>query len=207
MLFGIMKFLNREEELARLERLVRSPGAGLAVVFGRRRIGKTRLLVEWTRRHNGIYAVADQSAADIQRRYLAETFALRFPGFADADYRDWRGLLNRLSSEARAAGWRGPVVFDELPYWTASSPELPSILQRWIDHEARAANLVVAVAGSSQRMMQGLVLSRDAPLYGRAREIFEVLPLDISYVPEAIGRVAARVVVDFYSAWGGVPRY
>ncbi|MEO6191801.1 MAG: DUF234 domain-containing protein [Thermoanaerobaculia bacterium] len=39
------------------------------------------------------------------------------------------------------------------------------MLQRWIDHEARAARLKVAVAGSSQRMMQGFVLSGEAPLF------------------------------------------
>ena len=202
-----MRFSNRGEELARLATLTEAPDGGLAVVFGRRRIGKTRLLLEWCRRFNGIYAVADQSAADVQRRYLAEALARRFPGFADVDYRDWLGLLTRLSTEARAQAWRGPIVFDELPYWIASSPELPSVLQRWLDHEARAAALIVAVAGSSQRMMQGLVLGRDAPLYGRAREIFEVPPLEVSHVTDAIGRVAPRDVVEFYAAWGGVPRY
>lgn len=148
MLHGIMLFLNRDDELTRLDALAEAPGGGLAVVFGRRRIGKTRLLLEWCHRHDGVYAVADQSAADVQRRYLAEALARRFPGFADVEYRDWGGLLTRLSTEARAAAWRGPVVFDELPYWIASSPELPSVLQRWIDHEAREAALGVAVASA-----------------------------------------------------------
>ena len=206
MLRCIMKFLNRRDELARLTALHDGEG-GLAVVFGRRRIGKTRLLVEWCRRTDGVYVVADQSAAEVQRRYLAEALAGRFPGFADVTYPDWSGLLTRLSREARQVRWRGPVVFDELPYWIATSPELPSVLQRWIDHEARAAGLVVAVAGSSQRMMQGLALDRDAPLFGRARELFEVRGLDVSYVREAIGAVTPRAQLEFYTAWGGVPRY
>jgi AAA+ ATPase superfamily predicted ATPase len=207
MLSRIMKFINRTDELARLDRLADAEGGGLAVVYGRRRIGKTRLLVEWCRRRGGVYAVADQSTADIQRRYLAQALAPMFAGFADVEYRDWRGLLARLAQESRAAGWRGPVVFDELPYWISSSPELPSVLQRWVDHEARAAGLIVALAGSSQRMMQGLVLSREAPLYGRAEEFFELLPLELPYVTEAIGGRSARRVLEFYAAWGGVPRY
>jgi uncharacterized protein len=202
-----MLFLNRADEVGRLDGLVAKPDGGLAVVFGRRRIGKTRLLVEWCRRHGGVYAVADQSAADVQRRYLAEALAVRFPGFADVEYRDWRALFARLAGEARAAHWRGPGVFDELPYWVASSPELPSVLQRWIDHEARDARLVVAIAGSSQRMMQGLVLDRSAPLYGRASELFEVAPLEVEHVPGALGRTPPRSVVEFYAAWGGIPRY
>jgi AAA+ ATPase superfamily predicted ATPase len=81
------------------------------------------------------------------------------------------------------------------------------VLQRWIDHEARGARLAVALAGSSQRMMQGLALDRAAPLYGRAKELFEVLPLELADLAEAFGRLPPRTLVEHYTAWGGVPRY
>lgn len=198
-----MRFLNREHELERLDALV-ARGRGFAVVYGRRRIGKTRLLVEWVRRHGGVYTVADQSAAEVQRRYLAEAIAVRLPGFADVAYRDWRSLLTRLARDAAAAGWRGPFVLDELPYLVVVSPELPAILQRWIDHEA--TNLVVVVAGSSQHMMQGLVLDGDAPLFGRAREILAIEPLSPRLLPVALD-LGAFDAVEAFTAWGGVPRY
>jgi hypothetical protein len=89
----------------------------------------------------------------------------------------------------------------------AVSPELPSVLQRWIDHEAKAAGLVVAVAGSSQRMMQGLVLSRDAPLFGRAREILVLEPIEATYLHQVFSPEDGIELVDLYAAWGGVPRY
>lgn len=207
MLLGIMLFLNRQEELARLERFAAREEGGLAVVYGRRRVGKTRLLLEWASRHVGLYTVADQSGAEIQRRYFAESVAERLPGFAEVEYRDWRSLLSRLAREAQVAGWRGPLIFDELPYLVLASPELPSVLQRWVDHEARAARLKVAIAGSSQRMMQGLVLDGKAPLFGRAQEIFEVQPLAPQVLPEAFpGRDAVRWI-ELYAAWGGIPRY
>lgn len=44
MLHCIMKFLNRTDELERLAGFISSGGA-LAVVYGRRRIGGTRMLV------------------------------------------------------------------------------------------------------------------------------------------------------------------
>ncbi len=202
-----MKFLNRLAEMDRLERLMGLPEGGLAVVYGRRRIGKTRLLLEWSQRHGGLYTVADQSAAEIQRRYLAEAVAGRLPGFADVEYRDWRSLLLRLGREAKVAGWRGPIIFDELPYLVAASADLPSVLQRWIDHEARDASLVVAVAGSSQRMMQGLVLRPDAPLFGRAREVLDLRPIDAAYLQEAFAPASRIELIALYAAWGGVPRY
>ena len=207
MLLCIMFFLNRTAEMERLDRLASREGGGLAVVYGRRRIGKTRLLLEWSKRHGGLYTVADQSAGEVQRRYFAQTVAERLPGFGDVDYPDWRALLTRLARDARAASWRGPLVLDELPYLVTASPELPSLLQRWLDHEAEEARLVVALAGSSQRMMQGLVLPGNAPLYGRAREILDLRPLDPSFLMEAFAVAPGRELVELYAAWGGVPRY
>jgi uncharacterized protein len=128
------------------------------------------------------------------------------PGFADVTYPDWERLLTRVAADARAANFHGPLVIDELPYLVSNSPELPSVLQRWIDHEAKRARLRVALAGSSQRMMQGLVLAADAPLYGRASVLLEVRPLEPRYLREALD-VDASDLLDHWAAWGGVPRY
>lgn len=202
-----MRFIDRKEELARLDQLARRREGGLAVIYGRRRLGKTRLLLEWTRRHAGLYTVADQSAAEVQRRYLAEAVATRLPGFADVEYRDWRSLLERLAREAASQGFRGPIVFDELPYLVLGSPELPSVLQQWLDHAAAEARLVVALAGSSQRMVQGLVLAAEAPLYGRARVILQLEAIDPTHLHDAFGRLGARDWGEAHACWGGVPRY
>jgi len=200
-----MKFVDREMELRRLRRLAQN--GGLAVIWGRRRIGKTRLLLEWSKQHDGLYTVADQSAAPIQRRYFATSLAARFPGFDQVQYPDWRSLLARISAEGMHQRWRGPLIVDEFPYLVATSPELPSIFQAWVDHEAKEAQLAVALAGSSQRMMQGLVLGATEPLYGRATEAVYLQPLAAGHMSEALGLATAPDVIVAYAAWGGVPRY
>lgn len=100
-----MRFLDRADELRRLDALLAHPGA-FAVLWGRRRVGKTRLLVEWSRRRDGLYAAAEPSAPAVQRRYLAAAVERRFPGFAAVEYPDWRSFLMRLAREARAHGCR-----------------------------------------------------------------------------------------------------
>ncbi|MEZ4652070.1 MAG: ATP-binding protein [Candidatus Eisenbacteria bacterium] len=202
-----MLFVNRKSELERLDQLVRRPSGGLAVVYGRRRLGKTRLLIEWVARHGGLYTVADRSSARVQMQYVAQAVSSVLPGFADVEYPDWATLLSRLAREAKSQQFRGPIVFDELPYLAESSPELPSVLQRWIDHDANDASLIVAIAGSSQRMMQGLVLAESAPLFGRASEMLQIRPLEASYLREALGMENPRHIIEAYAAWGGVPRY
>lgn len=198
-------FWNRKQELDALEAL--DEIGGLGVVWGRRRIGKTRLLLEWSTRGGGVYTVADQSAPDLQRAYFARAIAQALPGFAEVTYPDWERLLSRLAVDAMAAGFTGPIVIDEFPYLVAGSPELPSIVQRWIDHDARRAKLRVAIAGSSQRMMQGLVLSHAAPLYGRARVTLDLGGLSPDHLALAFGRLKPAAVVEHWACFGGVPRY
>ncbi len=202
-----MDFMDREDEIKRLNKVLASGAGGLIVIWGRRRIGKTRLLLEWTKKHQGIYWVADESAAAIQRRYFARALDEYFPGFSKAEYSDWGLFFDRLTIEAKHANLKGPLVIDELPYLIAASKELPSILQRWIDHDLKHTKITLVLSGSSQSMMQGLVLNYNAPLYGRATELFKLNPLPVGYLGEGLGIKSCRRIIEAYTLWGGVPRY
>jgi uncharacterized protein len=199
-----MEFLDREEELARLIALSKRRDGGLAVVTGRRRVGKTRLLVEWVEQSGGVYFVADQSTAEVQRRYLITALAAKLRGLDGVTFTDWRTLLAGVAERALESKWTGPLVLDEVPYLVLQAPELPSVLQHFIDHDAKRARLTVAIAGSSQRMMQGLVMNASAPLFGRARELFVMGPLPPAYARDAFGN---QDLLEAWTAWGGIPRY
>jgi AAA+ ATPase superfamily predicted ATPase len=177
------------------------------VIWGRRRVGKTRLLLEWARKYKGLYTVADMSSSDIQQRYLSKAVATRLPGFDEVTYSDWRSLFDRLAREALVHKWRGPLILDEIPYLIASSPELPSVLQQWLDHEAKKSRIAVAIAGSSQRMMHGLLMDSSAPLYGRATESLRLEPITPGYLGEALRLQDSVACVKAYAVWGGIPYY
>jgi hypothetical protein len=202
-----MKFVNRQQELTRLDRLIDSGEAQMAVVWGRRRVGKTRLLLEWAQKHHGIYYTADESAPVVQRKYFALALQQILPDFAAVEYSDWNSLLSRLAKEAMYIGWRGPLVIDELPYLISASPEFPSLLQKFIDHEAKKAKMIIALCGSSQQMMQGAVLNASSPLFGRASEIIKLGPIAAGYMGEALSLNNPQEIVENYSIWGGIPRY
>ena len=84
------------------------------------------------------------------------------------------------------------------------APELPSLLQNFIDRRERKFSLIIC--GSSQRMMQGLVLDASAPLYGRATEVLKIRPLEPGWIQDAL-QVEGVQAVEAYGVWGGVPRY
>jgi len=202
---SFLDFVDRDAELSRLRRS--EADGGLVVVWGRRRVGKTRLLLEWVRAAGGLYWVADESTPALSRRSLAEALSAKLPGFGEARYDDWPSLLGRLARDAKSVGFRGPLVIDEIPYLLASSPQLASALQRFIDHDARRAGLLVALAGSAQHMMQGLTLDPSAPLWGRARELIKLRPIPAGYLQAAFDLEHPSDAVRAWALWGGIPRY
>lgn len=193
--------------MERLDDCYQSSDGGLIVIWGRRRIGKTRLLIEWIKKHNGLYWVADESSPEIQRKFFSQALEEQFPGFSEVEYSNWDILLKRLTQEAIQKSWRGPLIIDEFPYLVSAAKELPSIFQRWIDHEAKSGRLIVVLSGSSQSMMQGMVLDHNAPLYGRAKELFKLNPLPVGYIGEALDIQSVRRQIEAYGFWGGIPRY
>lgn len=202
-----MRFINRTEELDRLNQVVALNKSSFVVIYGRRRIGKTRILLEWVQQNNGLYWVADESSSSVQRLYFSQSLNEIIPGFSDVVYPDWRSLFDRLARDAKSHDWRGPLVIDELPYLTQAAPEFPSVLQRFVDHGAKAANFVIAVSGSSQRMMQDAVLSGTAPLYGRANEILKLEPMNLKYLAQALSITDPIEAVEAFSILGGIPFY
>lgn len=197
------EFWNRADELGALrEWQARRPA--LAVVHGRRRVGKTVLLRRWLAGQEGVYAQATEGTPAAQRAALAEDLREVLPGFADVLYPSWQALL-----EAARRGWPSPapvLALDEFPYLARAAPELPSIVQRLVD-DRDGGKLPLLVCGSSQRMMHGLVLDASAPLYGRAQLVLRVAPLRCSDIAAALRLPDAVTAVEAYAAFGGVPRY
>lgn len=89
----------------------------------------------------------------------------------------------------------------------ADAPELPSVLQKWIDREKRKGGIVLALSGSSQRMMQSHILNASAPLYGRADEALKLEPILAGYIHQAVSVRNPAFSLEYYTCWGGVPRY
>jgi uncharacterized protein len=194
-----LDFFDRQKEIIRLKEVLSSTDPAFAVVYGRRRIGKSTLLQKIISEKD-IYYCADQRNSSLQIVSLAEEISRIIPGFADAEYPSWKALLSSLISRAPH---KLNLVLDEFPYLVQMSPELPSILQKLIDEKAK---IKIVICGSSQRMMQGLVLDSSAPLYGRAEEIIKLHSLEIGWIQKALDLSAIKSI-EAYSIWGGVPRY
>lgn len=198
-----LRFLDRAEELKRLRAALASRSGVFCCVYGRRRTGKSRLLQETLRGLPSVYYVADEREASLHRASLASAVSHLAPGFDRVVYPDWAALLERWWSGAPSGA---VLALDEFPYLAKASPDLPSVLQRLVDTgPGRSVHLVLC--GSSQSMMQGVVLDASAPLFGRAREIIRVAPIAAGWIRSALKLSSWKLALEAYSVWGGMPLY
>ena len=196
-----MKFVDRENEIMRLQRVLSQTGASqFVIIYGRRRLGKSTLI-----RHVltdiDLYFMADQTEQSQQLALLAKTISTKISDFDKVVYPDWETLIVSL---AHRTTQRFTLCLDEFPYLVKSSPCLPSILQRHIDSKQLPFNLIIC--GSSQQMMQGLVLDATSPLYGRGDVVIKLEPIPIKYLQDILHTDAIQTVEES-AVWGGVPRY
>lgn len=195
-----MEFVDRKKEIIRLERALKSDRPRFIVVYGRRRLGKSTL-IKRVLTDTDVYFEADLNEPVIEMQLLVNTIRMTYPSFAEARYETWDALLRHFNSVCKE---NSTLCLDEFPYLVKKNPELPSMLQRLIDSGLLRFNLIIC--GSSQRMMERLILNAAEPLYGRADEKICLRPVAMPHWQKAMNLNAIQTVEEF-SVWGGVPRY
>lgn len=182
-------------------------GTRLAIVRGRRRQGKSYLLRRLTHATNGFYfqAVEEEKSQALAGFGAALGEHLQVPGGRLA-IESWEGALRALEGLPTD---RGPavVILDEFPYLLNHAPELPSLVQRFIDRTRESDSPVrLILCGSALSVMAGLLEGSQA-LRGRASSDIVVRTFDYRTAAEfwEISDPAAALLV--HAVMGGTPGY
>ncbi|MDJ0752266.1 MAG: ATP-binding protein [Ardenticatenaceae bacterium] len=204
-------FKGRSAELQLLDELWDLPRSTLLILYGRRRVGKTRLLTHWLEKvpENSLYWVAEPTSAYDQLRSFSQALynyahpdTPAPPEFTYATWEQAFQQLARMSEEQKIA-----IFIDEVTYLIDVNPKFVGTLQKVWDHYLSEANLLMALSGSQMGMMQKQVLSYDAPLYGRATAQVKLPPLPFDVTTQFFPDYSAKERVALYGIFGGIPAY
>lgn len=174
-------FIGRERELESLDRLYASGKFEFAVIYGRRRVGKTALINQFIGDKKAIYFMGVES----NDKQNLENFSKSIMEFgagiqAETAFASFQAALEYVFKLAKKE--RLVLVIDEYPYVARSSKSLASTLQLLIDKYKDDSKLMLILCGSSMSYMEDHVLAYKAPLYGRRTSQMKVQPFDFADV-------------------------
>lgn len=199
-------FIGRERELNALERLYQSNKFEFAVIYGRRRVGKTALINKFIDDKNAIYFMGVESNAKQNLENLSKSIMEYVSGTEiDSIFSSFQSALEyvfKLSEKERII-----LAIDEYPYVARSSKSLASTLQLLIDKYKDKSKLMLILCGSSMSYMEDHVLAYKAPLYGRRTAQMKLAPFDFEETCRYFKNFSDEDKALIYGVVGGTPQY
>ena len=203
----MIRFIDRKNELDILNKDWKNSVNAFIVIYGRRRIGKTKLIEEFLKDKKGISYTAEDSSKKIQIREFKDAIA----NFLNDDFLrkqeiiEWSSLFDYLK-RVLDKNKRFYIWIDEFSYLVKNDKSLPSILQIFIDKFLRNSKIFFIVSGSLFGLMREKVLSNSSPLYGRRTRDILLRELNFKYASEFVNFNFEDKLKTFLTI-GGIPEY
>lgn len=199
-------FIGRERELHALDNLYLSEKFEFAVIYGRRRVGKTALINKFIEDKRAIYFMGVESNAKQNLENLSRSILEFNTGIsADTSFATFQAALEYVFQLAEKE--RVILVIDEYPYVARASKSLSSTLQLLIDKYKAHSKLMLILCGSSMSYMEDHVLAYKAPLYGRRTAQIKLLPFDFEETCRYLSGMSGEDKALIYGMVGGTPQY
>jgi AAA+ ATPase superfamily predicted ATPase len=205
-----VSFVNRTDELATLRAWWERPAARPAIVWGRRRVGKTALLQHFAVQTGApiVFHTGTGEAPAAEIASLSRQTALALPDarrdLAADPYRDWRDIFDYLARAAEDSP--ALLVLDEFPELIKASPALPGILRAFLDQVGVHTKLRIILSGSAIRTVEEMREYR-APLYGRFDLTLQLHPFRPHEAALMLPELAPADRARVYGIAGGTPLY
>lgn len=205
-----MKFYNREEELKLLQNTYRNlkNSSQLIVLTGRRRIGKTRLVLASLKGRKYLYFFVEKKNMAGLLESFCEELKEKLNSLIVGKLSNFDELLKVLFEYAEKEELI--VIFDEVSNFRFIEPGVFSTLQKYWDINKETSRICLVFIGSMFTMMKKIFFDSREPLFGRATLRINLFPLPPSAQKNILmdlGVFSYPNLLHFYSIFGGVPKY
>lgn len=199
-------FIGREREVAALDRLYESNKFEFAVIYGRRRVGKTALINHFIDNKEAIYFMGVESNEKQNLENFSKSIIEYSSGIeAETSFLSFQAALEYVFKLAEKK--RLILAIDEYPYVARSSKSLASTLQLLIDKYKDTSQLMLILCGSSMSYMEDEVLAYKSPLYGRRTAQMKIFPFSFDEACRYLKNYSDEDKALAYGIVGGTPQY
>ena len=200
------KFIGRAEELRKLNELYNTTGFHMAVIYGRRRIGKSTLIAEFIKDKKAVFYMATKvgSARNVEL-LAAEVLKVMAPTLKNISFKTLEDLLSFVGENV--ADEKMVFIIDELPYWAEKDESILSIFQKFVDNEWSKRNILFILCGSALSFMEDKVLSEKSPLFGRRTAQMKLEAFNYLEAAEFVPDYSNEDKAICYGITGGVAKY
>ncbi len=205
------EFYDRFNELGLLKKRYDSLKKGeLCVLYGRRRIGKTELVLRFLEYANGkknknIYLyINNLTKAGLMQQVSEDIKAQTLDNIKISG--NWNAFFDYLEEESKDS--KLVLVIDEFQRIDSVSGDFITMLQHKWDLKLKNSSIMIILLGSSIGMTKELVFSAKGPLYGRSTLNIRIKPFrytDFREMFRYLGSEEERI--KYYSVFGGTAYY
>lgn len=203
-----MPFIDRKEELSALKKEYEQEGGGMIIIFGRRRVGKTRLIGEFMKGEKGVYYLAADEKDTLQIRELQAILGTYLDDdlLSSLHFEGWKDFFRYLE-RSWPADKKQVLAIDEITYIIKNNPSFLSYLQQFWDRFLSGTETKLILSGSIVNMMVKEMMSSSSPLYGRRSMDIHLQPMGFVNAKEFMKGMNDEERIMVYSVLGGIPKY
>ena len=196
-------FIGRKAELKQLNEQYNSSRFEFAVIYGRRRIGKTSLIQEFIKDKKALFFTGLETTQKQNLVNLSQVILQN--SLDDITFNSFQAALENVFEKAKKE--RIIFVIDEYPYLANTYPAISSILQLLIDKNKEDSKLFLILCGSSLSFMKEQVLGYQSPLYGRRTSQYKIKPFSFFETCDYFNSFSYEEKAFIYGLTSGIPLY
>ncbi|MCR0410196.1 ATP-binding protein [[Clostridium] innocuum] len=198
-------FIGRKQELNKLNDMYNSNTFEFAVIYGRRRVGKSTLINEFCKGKKSIYYMAVESDLNSNIRGLSNAVMKYYlPELSASFFSSIDSILDFIDTKVNE---KIILAIDEYPYMAETYPAFSSLLQKHIDEKWKHSKLMLILCGSSMSFMENQVLGYRSPLYGRRTAQFKIQPFRYVEIKQFHWPYTNEELAQIYGITGGIGEY
>ncbi len=202
-------FRGRTTELKILDKKYKQSGFVMTVLYGRRRIGKTKLINKFIHDHDCrsiSFTAVERGETELLSMMTESVLNALSPDLVgNISFNSFENLFDYIGKQAE----NERIIFfiDEYPYLAKQCPYIQSVLQKQIDTKWKNGNLFFIICGSLVSFMKDEVLAESAPLHGRSDLELKLRPFNYIETADFLDGYTNEEKAICYGLTNGVAKY